>query len=405
MHGYLSLPDQILVVSVIINNFAVPTIMKRNRETCFDVVKRAVIKVGSNVLTKDNGLNVEVISSISGQICRLIDQGMEILLVSSGAMAAGVKKLGLPRRPDEIPGRQAVAAVGQAGLMREYEKAFEGHDKKVAQLLLTSDGLSNRRRYLNARNTLYTLLSWKVVPIINENDTVSVEEIKFGDNDNLSAMITLLMDADILINLTDIDGLYTKDPRTYLDAELIPEVSAISRAIEKFATDIPGALGTGGMSTKIKAARKVTTAGIPMIIAKGYKPDILIRLFDGESHGTFFVPKKEKLKNRKCWIGFNLKPRGLIQIDEGAARAILERGKSLLPSGIVAVEGEFGVGAAVEFKNGDSDVLGTGLVNYSSSDIRKIMGLRTSQIKEYLGYKPYDEVIHRDNLTITGEGI
>jgi len=284
----------------------------------------------------------------------------------------------------------------------EYEKAFELYEKKVAQILLTGDGLTSRKRYLNARNTLHTLLSWKVVPIINENDTVSVEEIKFGDNDNLSAMITLLMNADILINLTDIDGLYTKDPRVFPDARLIPAVDGIRKEIEKFASDIPGALGTGGMSSKIKAARKVTTAGIPMVIAKGTKPDILIKLFSGEEHGTFFVPKKEKLTNRKCWIGFNLKPKGLLRIDKGAAKALLERGKSLLPSGIVGVEGEFDAGAAVEFKNGDGEIIGTGLVNYSSADIRKIMGLQTNKIEEQLGYKPYDEVIHRDNLTITG---
>jgi len=376
--------------------------MKTDRTNCFNSVKRAVVKVGSNVLTKDQGLNIGVIESISSQICRLIDSGAEIILVSSGAMAAGVRKLGLDRRPDEIPKRQAVAAVGQAGLMMEYEKAFELYQKKVAQILLTGDGLTSRKRYLNARNTLHTLLSWKVVPIINENDTVSVEEIKFGDNDNLSAMITLLMNADILINLTDIDGLYTKDPRVFPDAKLIPAVDGIRKEIEKFASDIPGALGTGGMSSKIKAARKVTAAGIPMIIAKGTQPDILIKLFSGQAHGTFFVPKKEKLTNRKCWIGFNLKPKGLLRIDKGAAKALLERGKSLLPSGIVGVEGEFDVGAAVEFKNGDDEIIGTGLVNYSSADIRKIMGLQTNKIEEQLGYKPYDEVIHRDNLTITG---
>ncbi|MDM8523483.1 glutamate 5-kinase [Desulfococcaceae bacterium HSG8] len=377
--------------------------MKRDRKKCFSTVKRLVVKVGSNILTKDNGLNLDVIRSVSRQICCLIDDGLEVLLVSSGAMAAGIKRLGLPKRPDDIPGRQAAAAVGQAGLIMEYENAFEQYGKKVAQLLLTSDGLISRKRYLNARNTLHTLLSWGVVPIINENDTVSVEEIKFGDNDNLSAMITLLMDADMLVNLTDIDGLYNKDPRTCQDAELIPEISTIRKNIEKFAGDIPGALGTGGMLAKIKAARKVTMAGTPMIIAKGDKPDILMRLYAGEAHGTFFVPKKERLKNRKCWIGFNLKPKGLIYIDKGAADAVLERGKSLLPSGIVGVEGEFGVGAPVEFKNGDSEILGTGLVNYSSADIRRIMGLRTNEIKKLLGEKPYDEVIHRDNLAVTGE--
>jgi glutamate 5-kinase len=365
--------------------------------------KRTVVKVGSGVLTRDDGLNLNAVKSISSQICRLIDRGMEIILVSSGAMASGIKKMGMRKRPDEIPWRQAVAAVGQAGLIMEYEKAFERNHKKVAQILLTGEDLSNRVRYLNARNTINTLLSWQVVPIINENDTVMIEEIQFGDNDNLAAMIALLMDADILINLTDIDGLYTKDPRTNPDAELIPVVDVIRKDIEAFAGDIPGTLGTGGMLSKIKAARKVTAAGIPMVISGGEKPDILIKLFSGEEHGTYFVPKKEKLKSRKCWIAFTLKPKGVIIIDDGAASAILKGGKSLLPSGIVKVDGEFSVGAPVEFSKGDREILGKGLVNYSAADIRKIMGLRTDKIRERLGGKPYDEVIHRDNLVITVE--
>lgn len=362
-----------------------------------------MIKVGSNVLTRDLGLNVKAMRSISRQICRLIDDGIEIILVSSGAMASGVKKIGLDKRPDEIPKRQAVAAVGQAGLIMEYEKAFAGYHKKVAQILLTGEDLNNRKRYLNARNTLCTLLSWQVVPIINENDTVMVEEIQFGDNDNLAAMITLLMDADILINLTDIDGLYTKNPRTNADADIIPLVSVIGEDIKKFAGGIPGALGTGGMLSKINAAKKVTGAGIPMVIANGGNPDILKKLFSGKDVGTFFTPKKKKLKSRKCWIAFTLKPKGVIRIDDGAAAAIRNRGKSLLPSGIVDVEGEFGVGAPVQFKKTDDEILGTGLVNYSSEDIRKIMGLQSNQIQNRLGRKPFDDVIHRDNLVVTAE--
>jgi len=377
--------------------------MKNNRKSIFNNAKRLVVKVGSNVLTEDHGLNLKAIRSISRQICRLIDSGLEVILISSGAMASGVKKVGLDKRPDEIPKRQAIAAVGQAGLIMEYEKAFARYHKKVAQILLTGDDLNNRRRYLNARNTLCMLLSWKVVPIINENDTVMIDEIQFGDNDNLAAMITLLMDADILVNLTDIDGLYTKNPRKYPDAELIPLVSTIRENIVKVAGDIPGPLGTGGMLSKINAARKVTASGIPMVIANGGKPDILLKLFSGKEIGTFFVSKKKKLKSRKCWIAFTLKPKGAIRIDDGAAAAILNRGKSLLPSGIVHVEGEFNVGAPVEFKNGDNETLGTGLVNYSSDDIRKIMGLKSSQIKKILGHKPYDDVIHRDNLAITSE--
>lgn len=377
--------------------------MNENRASILNNVKRVVVKVGSNVLTEDHGLNLRAIRSISQQICRLIDDGIEIILVSSGAMASGIRKVGLDKRPDEIPKRQAIAAVGQAGLIMAYEKAFVQYHKKVAQILLTGDDLNNRKRYLNARNTLRMLLSWQVVPIINENDTVMTEEIQFGDNDNLAAMITLLMDADILVNLTDIDGLYTKDPRTSPDADFIPLVSTITEDIKKIAGDIPGALGTGGMLSKINAAKKVTAAGIPMIIANGGKPDVLKKLFSGKDVGTFFTPKKKKLKSRKCWIAFTLKPKGIIRIDDGAAEAIVNRGKSLLPSGIVGVEGEFSVGAPVEFRKTDNEILGTGLVNYSSTDIRKIMGLKSNQIKNCLGQKPYDDVIHRDNLAVTAE--
>ena len=377
--------------------------MNEKRASIFYNARRVVVKVGSNVLTEDHGLNLKAIRSISRQICRLIDGGIEIILISSGAMASGIRKVGLDKRPDEIPKRQAIAAVGQAGLIMEYEKAFARYHKKVAQILLTGDDLNNRKRYLNARNTLCTLLSWQVVPIINENDTVMIEEIQFGDNDNLAAMITLLMDADILVNLTDIDGLYTKDPRTNSDADFIPLVSTIGEDIKKIAGDIPGALGTGGMLSKINAAKKVTAAGIPMVIANGGRPDVLKKLFSGKDVGTFFTPKKKKLKSRKCWIAFTLKPKGVIRIDDGAAEAILNRGKSLLPSGIVGVEGEFSVGAPVEFRKTDDETLGTGLVNYSSTDIRKIMGLKSSQIKNRLGHKPYDDVIHRDNLAVTAE--
>ena len=372
-----------------------------NQKLDFELAKRVVVKIGSNVLTENNGLNVKVIRSITGQICRLIDAGREVILVSSGAMASGVKKVGLTKRPDELPKRQAVAAVGQAGLIREYEKAFGRHHKKVAQILLTSEDLSNRKRYLNARNTMVTLLSWQVVPIINENDTVSVEEIQFGDNDNLAAMITLLMDADILINLTDIEGLFDKDPRIHQDAELIPIVTAINKNTEQYASEIAGALGTGGMMSKIRAARKVVSAGVPMVIAKGDTPDILAKIFSDNTRGTFFVPGKEKLTSRKCWIAFSLKPQGAIEIDDGAAEALLKNGKSLLPSGIVAVEADFNIGAAVEFKNQKNEILGIGLANYSATDIRKIMGLKSNQIKAVLGHKSYDEVIHRDNLVIT----
>lgn len=363
--------------------------------------RRIVVKVGSNVLTADDGLNLEAVEMLSTQISALVDHGLEVLFVSSGAMAAGLRKMGLQRRPEEVPQRQALAAMGQSSLMNAYETAFARHGKKVAQILLTGEDLNSRKRYLNARNALNTLLDWQVVPIINENDTVMVEEIKLGDNDNLSAMITLLMDADFLINLTDIDGLYDKDPRRHPDAELIPRVENFKKSIERFAGDIPGALGRGGMLSKIKAAKKITAAGVPMIIARGTQPDILLRLFSGECCGTYFVPRAKKLNSRKCWIAYTLTPKGTLQLDDGAAEAVLYHGKSLLPSGIVAVEGEFGVGAPASLASREGGTIGIGLVNYSAKDIRLIMGLKTGQIKERLGTKPYDEVIHRDNLVVT----
>jgi glutamate 5-kinase len=376
-----------------------------DRKLQFERARRVVVKVGSNVLTARQGLNIPVMRSIAGQISRLMEAGREVILVSSGAMASGLKKIGLERRPDGLPQRQAVAAVGQAGLIMEYEKAFERHRLKAAQILLTSEDLSSRKRYLNARNTLNTLLDWKIVPIINENDTVSVEEIKLGDNDNLAAMITLLMDADLLVILSDIDGLFTRDPRTEPDAELIPVVGVITKSTEKAAGSIPGPLGTGGMMSKINAARKVNSAGVPMVVAKGDKPDILVRLFDGEAHGTYFVPRRHKLTRRKCWIAFSLKPKGILTIDAGACTAVTRRGKSLLASGIVGVQGEFTVGAPVEFQAPGGEAVGVGLVNYGAADIRRIMGLRSQHISQVLGQKPYDEVIHRDNLVITvGDG-
>ncbi|MCP3952580.1 MAG: glutamate 5-kinase [Desulfobacterales bacterium] len=372
-----------------------------NRKDCFTSARRIVVKVGSNVLTKGQGLNLPVVYALSGQISDLMDAGLEVILVSSGAMASGMKKIGLDRRPDEIPKRQAVSAVGQAGLIMEYERAFHVYGRKVAQVLLTSEDLDDRQRYLNVRNTLNTLIGWQIVPVINENDTVMVEEIKVGDNDNLAAMITLLMDADLLILLTDIDGLYTRDPRVYADAQLIPELATLDSEIEKMASDIPGPLGRGGMSSKIKAARKVTATGVPMVIANGGSPGVLKTLLQGDAVGTFFMPRKERLASRKSWIAYTLKPKGAIRIDQGAADAIVGNGKSLLPSGIVGVEGDFQKGAPVTLITIANQKIGTGLTNYSAADIRKIKGLKTSAVEQCLGEKPYDEVVHRDNLALT----
>jgi len=327
-----------------------------------------------------------------------------VILVSSGAMAAGLRKMGMGCRPDEIPKRQAISAIGQSGVMNAYERSFGECDKKVAQILLTAEDLNNRKRYLNARNTLHTLIDWKVVPIINENDTIMVEEIKLGDNDNLAAMITLLMDADFLFILTDIDGLYNKDPRKFPDAKLISRVTTFKKEIEDFASHIPGTLGTGGMLSKIQAAKKVTSAGIPMIVARGDSPNILLDLFKGKDLGTYFVPKNEKMASRKSWIAYTLDPKGSIVIDDGAAIAIRQNGKSLLPIGVVKVKGNFEEGAAVSFVTTTDEIIGIGLVNYHSSDINLIKGLKTSQIEACLGGKHYDEIIHRNNLVLTADG-
>lgn len=363
--------------------------------------KRVVVKVGSNVITAVNSLNTDVIKSISSQISALIDQGVEVILVSSGSMAAGIRKMGMDRRPDDIPSRQAIAAIGQTGLMNTYEKSFARCSKKVAQILLTGEDLNDRKRYLNARNALHQLIEWHVVPIVNENDTVMVEEIKLGDNDHLAAMIALLMDADFLFILTDIDGLYDKDPRIHKTAKLIARATAFEENIEKFAGDIPGTLGTGGMLSKIEAAKKVTAAGIPMIVARGDEPDVLLRLFNGEVLGTYFIPREKKMPSRKCWIAYTLKPKGVLIIDDGAVKAVKDNGKSLLPIGVLDVEGEFEEGTAVTFQTMANEIVGIGLVNYRSFDIRLIKGLKTHQIEACLGAKHYDEIIHRNNLVLT----
>jgi glutamate 5-kinase len=373
---------------------------KKKRNSYLKNVNRLVIKLGSNVLTTNQGLNITVIRQLAMQVHQLIEMGKQITIVSSGAMAAGMRKLNLKTRPSEIPLKQAVAAIGQAGLIQEYEKAFEFFDHKVAQVLLTRTDLSNRTRYLNARNTIRALLAWNVTPIINENDTVAVEEIKFGDNDHLSAMIALMLNADLLINLTDIDGLFDKDPRKNNDAQLMPLITSFTRDLESCASDIPGTLGTGGMLTKIKAAQKVTTAGIPMVIAKA-SMDVLSQILDAQPVGTFFVPKNQKMKNRKCWIAFSKKTRGHIQIDDGANRAIEKKGTSLLPIGVIGVQGKFAIGDAIAIESQTGQEIAIGLTNYSSDDIQLIMRKKSHEIEQILGEKPYDEIIHRDNMVIT----
>jgi len=364
-------------------------------------VKRVVVKVGSGVLTTKEGLNKRAINDLTNDICGLKRNGIEVILVSSGAIASGLTKMGLARRPESISHQQAVAAIGQSTLMMVYEKAFGRHGQRVAQILITRDDLHHRRRYLNARNTLFTLLSWKIIPIINENDTVVVDEIKFGDNDNLSAMVTNLTDSQLLINLTDIDGLFDKDPRGHKDARPISVVEKVNKEVMMYASSIPGFLGTGGMAAKIRAAQKVALTGAPTIIANGLKRGILKSIFKGKEEGTLFMPRDVALCSRKHWIAFTRSPKGEILVDRGAEAAVLKRGKSLLPSGIKEVRGKFSLGDSVVLLNEDEKELAVGMVNYDASDIKKIMGLKSKEIESRLGFKHDDEVIHRDNLVLT----
>lgn len=364
--------------------------------------KRSVIKVGSAVITSSDGLNMEVIGAIASDICGLLEEKREVILVSSGAIASGLRRMGMTKKPESTSRKQALAAVGQSLLMKAYEEAFGLYGRKVAQVLLTRDDLSNRRRYLNARNTLLTLLAWKIVPVINENDTVSIDEIKFGDNDNLSAMVTNLTDADLLLSLTSTDGLYDKDPNLHKDASLIPLVKGADKDVLQFA-GTAGRLGTGGMATKVMAARKVALAGVPTVIANGTAPGMIKRVFEGVETGTLFVPNETALCGRKHWIAFTKSPRGDIMIDRGAAIAIVEKGKSLLPSGIIEVRGRFSQGDSVNVLDPDGKVIAIGMVNYHSGEIRKIAGAKSSEIEARLGFRHDDEAIHKDNLVLMTE--
>lgn len=371
-----------------------------NRKKLFKRVNRIVIKVGSGVLTRHNGLDLNVIEDLAGEICSLRRKGIQVILVSSGAIAAGLRKIGISKRPDSPSQMQALAAMGQSSLIKVYEEAFARHRTQIAQILLTKDDLTNRQRFLNARNTLFTLLSWKVIPIINENDTVTAEEIKFGDNDNLSAMVTNLSGSQLLINLTNIDGVYDKDPRTNTDAEKIDVVDKIDRKIVKAASSIPGFLGSGGMSSKITAAKQVALSGHPTVIANGRQRGILKDIFSGKDVGTLFLPEQSGLSSKKQWIAFTKSPKGEVTIDRGAVKALVKKGKSLLPSGIKSVKGRFSIGDSVLLLGPDGEEVAVGMVNYNSTDLARIIGVNTCEIEGILGCKQDDEVIHRDNLVL-----
>ncbi|MCJ7803125.1 MAG: glutamate 5-kinase [Desulfobacterales bacterium] len=371
------------------------------RKKILGKARRIVVKVGSSILASvEKGLHYEVFSHLTKEISDLKRQGYEIVLVSSGAIAAGMEKLGYKTRPQAITQKQATAAVGQTRLMNIYENYFSRFQQMVAQVLLTHDDLSHRRRFLNARNTLLTLLELGIIPIINENDTVVVDEIKFGDNDNLSALITNLIGADLLIILTDIEGLCDSDPRVNPNARCIPLVEDTDVDMGGIVGETKSEMSVGGMISKVKAARKASRFGIPTVVARGTKEGVLHQILKGKEIGTLILPKREALSSRKHWIAFNPKPKGDVIVDDGAKKAIVQRGKSLLPSGVVKIKGSFDRGDLVTCLGPRGKEFARGLVNYSAPELEKIKGLRSDQIESTLGYKYSDEVIHRDNLVV-----
>ncbi len=364
-------------------------------------LRRIVVKIGSNIIASaDEGLDTSVIDRISGDISRIASEGNDVVIVSSGAIAAGMKKLGMKKKPTDIRFKQAAASVGQSSLMWAYEKAFADNGKKVAQVLLTSEDFADRKRYINSKNTLMTLLSFGIIPVINENDTVATDEIKFGDNDNLASLVAIMIEAEHLIILSDVDGLYEADPRHSPDAAIISHVEEVTPAIEQLAGDAGSGLGTGGMYSKVLAARKATVHGIAVNIINGKKPGLLIPTVKGRDYGTRFRPRQDRMPHRKGWIAYSSRPKGAVVLDEGAVEAVREGGKSLLPSGIVSVDGVFEVGDSVYCISARGRRIAKGLINYSSADLKKIMGRKTGEIEGLLGFKYSDEAIHRDNLAL-----
>ncbi|TEB07304.1 Glutamate 5-kinase [Pelotomaculum schinkii] len=370
---------------------------KRN----FQVFKRIVVKVGTSSVAHATGKpNLFKIESLVRQLADLYNMGKEIILVTSGAIGTGAGKLGLPGRPRTIPEKQAAAAVGQGVLMHIYEKLFAEYGVTVGQVLLTREDFSDRKRFLNARNSLHAMLQFGVIPVINENDTVAVDEIKLGDNDNLSALVATLIDAELLVLLSDIDGLFTADPRKEKSAQLIRDVTEMTPEIEALSGGAGSKLGTGGMATKIQAARIAMHSGTVTVITNMEEKNIIRRVIEGEAVGTVFWPCANKMENKKRWIAFSSSICGKIFVDEGAARALAKQGKSLLPSGITRVEGSFDIGNTVVIAGPDGTEIARGIVSYSSEDIERIKGAQTRDIARILGHKDFDEVIHRNNLAL-----
>ncbi|MDF2182338.1 glutamate 5-kinase [Neptuniibacter sp. CAU 1671] len=362
--------------------------------------QRWVVKIGSALLTNDGqGLDLDAIGRWVDQIAALKQAGIEVVLVSSGSVAEGMTRLGWRERPHEIYKLQAAAAVGQMGLVQAYETNFKRHNTHTAQILLTHEDHANRKRYLNAQATLRTLLSLGVVPVVNENDTVVTKEIRFGDNDTLGALVANLVEADALILLTDQKGLYTADPRYNPAAELISEARAEDAALESMAGG-GGKLGQGGMATKVRAAKLAARSGAVTVIASGREPDVLLRIRAAESVGTLLVPEKGPVAARKQWIAGHLQARGTLVLDEGAVRALRERGTSLLPAGVRSVSGDFSRGEMVMLVDEFGRIIARGLANYGYEDAQRIIGKPSREIESVLGFMGEAELVHRDNLVL-----
>lgn len=371
------------------------------RQRIIEQADVVVVKVGTNVLTDERGaLDRARIQSLADQLQRLHAKGKRVALVSSGAIGAGVGVLGLAKRPADLPHLQACAAVGQSALVQTYQDCLGPHGLHAAQILLTAGDFDHRVRYLNVRNTILTLFEYNCLPIINENDTVSIAEIKFGDNDHLAAMVTNLLRAPLLILLTNVDGLYDGDPRTDPNAKLQSTVPHIDHAVTDMAGSSKSVLGTGGMKSKLRAARLVTAAGESVIMANGSIPNILDQIFDGKEVGTLFLRHGDAVRSRSRWLGYTARPRGSLKVDDGARQAIEKHGKSLLPIGVVVVEGTFGKGDVVAICDREGVEFARGLTNYSSTDAERLRGLNSDQIARVVGKLPYVEMIHRDNLVV-----
>lgn len=364
--------------------------------------KRIVIKVGTSTITYANGKrNFSQIDRLAREISDLQNQGKEMILVTSGAVAVGVDRMGLSCKPATIPGKQAAAAVGQGVLMHTYEKFFADYGQVVAQVLITKTEAIDRHRYTNSRNTFMELMRQHVIPIVNENDVVALDELKIGDNDNMSALVAGIVDADLVIILSDVYGLYTANPQTHPEAELMPTVLEITPEVEASAGGVGSARGTGGMATKIQAAKAATSSGIQLVIASGTEKNAITRILQGEVLGTLFVSRENRLQFRKRWLAFGAQIQGSLVVDEGCAKAIHKAGGcSILPAGIFAVEGEFLAGSTVRVIDKDAHELARGLVHYSSAELAQIKGCKSAEIADILGHKNFDEVIHRDDLVI-----